>query len=90
MLIDVCVGFLPTSIPITIVLIKSTIVVGIYATMKKSAPHLKNTGSVSSKVGKAGDTFMDIRSPVESKPIKNIVNGTKENKLIFLKIFVII
>jgi hypothetical protein len=90
MLIDVCVGFLPTSIPITIALIKSTIVVGIYATMKKSAPHLKNTGSVSSKVGIVGELITVFLSQVESKPIKNIVNGTKENKLIFLKIFVII
>lgn len=90
MLIDVCVGFPPTSIPITIVLTKSIIVVGLYATMKMSAPHLSNTGSVSSKVGIVGEHTIVFLFPVESKLIKNIVVGIKENELIFLKIFVII
>ena len=58
--------------------------------MKQSAPHLSNTGSVSSKVGISGVDIIVFLSQVENKLIKNIIVGIKENELIFLKIFVII
>jgi hypothetical protein len=58
--------------------------------MKLSAPHLKNIGLVSSKVGIHGKKILVILFQTEIKHIKIIVVGTLENELIFQKNFCII